>query len=705
MSLSTRSSIRRATFALLACLAIAARAEIPGAADPKAFTQRDFARSKYDFDKRTLAGAYQAGGTKDPKWDVAALRLLDATAVNFAYGPHDPVYQEVKPIPLDDVIKLGKAAADAGCTDPLVKYCYGRALADARRYVEAKPLLLEAAAGLAGSKYHPFRIAVATSRALEIMEPRTEVALMIKYRRTSREAAIAALSAKAEDRDLRHMVALDAQVFEPLSVSDKLEFCQAIEKSKDANPWLVNFFYGQYEIKAAWAARGSGWANTVTEAGWQAFHQHLGKARDHLAKAHALHPEFPEAATAMIPVAMGAGDRINEKTRDWFDKAAKAQLDHFPAYSHYLYSIYPRWGGSHEEMIRFALECLATDRFDTSVPYHMMSVLDTVNADAGGDYAVFTDPRVQAAVRVLFTKQIAKAPDAYARGWYASYQVALAWRIGHYNEAATLMDKAGAGLDPRPFDIVGAWAPGAISQIRAMNTTYAKQIAAAERDYQDGEFNAAIVALRGISSKLEKDHPAQLFLKHRAKTIDFQKDFFGGQWVALTPDDNLAPWASVSGDWKLDADGAFVATADATGRAILTCRTEFGPAYELRAKVSSPDPAKPALAALLPQFSNPARFNVAGVHPAANAVVASGPADGGQVPATIKGGELLTVKVEGNTFTVSLDGKPMIADRPLMPIEEDDGVFVALGIVGRDPGAKATFTDVEIRRVKSPNEK
>ena len=36
--------------------------------------------------------------------------------------------------------------------------------------------------------------------------------------------------------------------------------------------------HGWIEIKRAWAARGSGWANTVTEDGWRGFREHLTKA-------------------------------------------------------------------------------------------------------------------------------------------------------------------------------------------------------------------------------------------------------------------------------------------------------------------------------------------------------------------------------------------------------------------------------------------
>src|SRR4051794_13233460 len=71
----------------LALFAPAVRGDIPGAADPKARTRHDFIRTRLAFNQRTLAGAYQAVGKRDPKWDDAAVKFLDAMAVYYTYMP------------------------------------------------------------------------------------------------------------------------------------------------------------------------------------------------------------------------------------------------------------------------------------------------------------------------------------------------------------------------------------------------------------------------------------------------------------------------------------------------------------------------------------------------------------------------------------------------------------------------------------------
>jgi len=62
----------------------------------------------------------------------------------------------------------------------------------------------------------------------------------------------------------------------------------------------------------------------------------------------------------MIAVAMAGEAEPSETPRVWFDRAVAAQFDYYEAYSSLLWSLRPRWLGSHEEMYDFGLECLAT---------------------------------------------------------------------------------------------------------------------------------------------------------------------------------------------------------------------------------------------------------------------------------------------------------------------------------------------------------
>ena len=73
-----------------------------------------------------------------------------------------------------------------------------------------------------------------------------------------------------------------------------------------------------------------------------------------------------------------------ETPRFWFDQAVAAQLDAPGAHRTLRWAIRPRWGGSHEEMLRFGLECLNTRRFDTSVPDVFADVVFDIKEENGG---------------------------------------------------------------------------------------------------------------------------------------------------------------------------------------------------------------------------------------------------------------------------------------------------------------------------------
>src|SRR5438552_1408112 len=113
-------------------------------------------------------------------------------------------------------------------------------------------------------------------------------------------------------------------------------------KVEGTEPWMLNLIGGVYHIQAAWAARGRGFADTVTPEGCQGFGRHLAAARQCLNKAMALEPKFPEAAAYMIEVSMGQDDG---QERIWFDRAVAAQIDYLPAYQYLRWALRPRWGG------------------------------------------------------------------------------------------------------------------------------------------------------------------------------------------------------------------------------------------------------------------------------------------------------------------------------------------------------------------------
>ena len=115
---------------------------------------------------------------------------------------------------------------------------------------------------------------------------------------------------------------------------------------------------GEVEFKIAWAARGGGYANTVSENGWKEFDAHGRQAYKYLEEAWKMHPEWPESATHLVYVACGLnGDEMVQ----WFNRAMAAEIDYTQAYKYFLWGLRPRWHGSWHMMLALGQKAADVD--------------------------------------------------------------------------------------------------------------------------------------------------------------------------------------------------------------------------------------------------------------------------------------------------------------------------------------------------------
>jgi hypothetical protein len=662
----------------------------------------DVYRARLDFNRRTLAGAYKAVGHQDPRWDDAANKLLDAFALYFTYDAANVVYQPPDVPTRADLWKLGYAANQAGCDDPLVLYCMGVIFHEHHMLPAASFHIEKAARGLTKRAYPPLRIMAAHERMAKVLAAgKQDPELVPQYRDRATKYALAALTVKIDPRDLREHLHQVNGYFNALPVDQRLAFCDALAASKDTDPWLLDMLRGNYEKHAAWAARGDGFADTVTPEGWKGFREHLASARDHLVKAHGRHPEFPDAAADMISVAMGGGEHLRENTRDWFDKATAAQPDWPSAYHNYLWSIYPRWGGSHREMIAFGLECLATDRYDTAIPNQFLTAVEKIDEDLANDFSVFKLPTVKAALDRMFEKQVEKAPHPKSRDLVASRHLAYCWRQGDYPRAARILETLGPGAADEPISRFGGWPPAVFSEIRAMTSPQAPLLAAAAKADAAGDRDAAIEKFTAAADKLGPDHPGHFFARARAKSLQLARDFDNGDWVSLNPEPDFLPWTVLAGNWSKSRDGTTLTGAPGdNGQALLLCRHNFGRAFEIRAKVESPDPERPAPLTIFIEF-NPATGHTSplGIDPKKKTVYAGGYYTRVDKPVELKPAYDLSARVKDGRISVTLDGNPVIENAKIDLLRNPDQSSLALGTLNAPKNHPARYTNLQIRKL------
>jgi tetratricopeptide (TPR) repeat protein len=105
----------------------------------------------------------------------------------------------------------------------------------------------------------------------------------------------------------------------------------------------------------AWQARGSGFANTVTEQGWKLFADRLKLAQKELVDAAALHTMCPHWYLVMQKVALASG-ADKEQLRAVFERAIAYEPDYFAYYQQHAYALLPKWVGAPGDVEAFAGE-------------------------------------------------------------------------------------------------------------------------------------------------------------------------------------------------------------------------------------------------------------------------------------------------------------------------------------------------------------
>ena len=322
----------------------------------------------------------------------------------------------------------------------------------------------------------------------------------------------------------------------------------ALTETPGVDPWLRHQFMGRHMIDAGWLVRGSGYADTVSESQWKGFHEHIDRAAKHLICAWHLHPKFPESPADMITV--GKADSKHLPGRFWFFEAAWAQPDYFSAYNQYLDDLLPRWGGSHEQMIEFGVQCVRTGRYDMNVPQYLLLVLSKIGSDLeslGGDPddCLAVEGAVPA-LKQLHTEMsqrkdaagrtLLETTTAATRGSLAKY-LALAGEFPSVTEVLDLGGEADDGSHYETMQITGLanralWrglAGPHAAEYRALREGLIQLIQADDGGPSPVELQAAVGVLRARDPS-EAVAPWFDFVNRR---IELRLAFDRGEWVPL----------------------------------------------------------------------------------------------------------------------------------------------------------------------------
>lgn len=556
----------------------AAIADEPIPTDPSAFTMHDYRKRSIANDEKWFLEGYKQHGHRNDAWDESALEFIQMCIAVFNDMPFAPDMEELQ--------IAGEQVVNAGCTDPLVLYGYGYARDRRNHRRGAEQHLRAAVQGLADSEYPATLLGSAASRLARFLEAWNRDDEAREFHQITANAFVKAAESDPHDsfsqRELVSRLQLQLNDYLPADIADSL--ADGLQLVGGIDPCTLNTALGLHHVAAGWHERGDGYANTVTEDGWAGFKKHLEQARTYLVKAYELDPTRPEAATAMIKVAMAGYAAPGETERLWFDRAVAAQMDWPQAYSALMWSLRPRWGGSHEQMYEFGIECAQTERFDTDVPYQLIEVLLDIDNDQEYSRRFWRQNRVEVFAGQVLDQLASDPAHAHSANEFRTIQAGMAWALRDYEQASKAVQDLGDDLDDKTMLDMRITTRQLLDDSRAFTSKFADEIHSADRLNGLGQLDAAVNAYEQIASQIEHDPHLQTILRDRIVTTNIQTQFNSGEWVELKFEDGLPGWRKRAGAWHSSTSNSVKGGPKNDGLFLIS-EFDVGPRFELQGKI------------------------------------------------------------------------------------------------------------------------
>jgi len=458
-----------------------------------------------------------------------------------------------------------KCNSDKSINDPLAEFCFGFLLHRANSDLLGWKAVWHSANQLKEQKYPPDIIGLASMVAGSYYAKNNTTDTANTFFRQAVDFYLVALAdgvyAKQPSQFLDRILGVITQGL-PLTEAERL--VAGVADQPDQLPaWAVELMKGFLSSRAGWEARGSGFANTVTDEGWRQFKAKQIEARDHYIRAYELNPNDCMSASRLIGVAMSGFARPGEDERFWFDRARARQIDCVNAYQTYLWSLRPRWGGSADDIYAFAVECTDPATINSDVPYMFFEGLVDISEEQK-DYnpiGYWDAPGVAVLAHRTIDAMIDQPYHARRVDWLRSLDVAVDWANGEWKRARETLTILGDRFDPNAiwYCKMGVAPWNVIDDVYLFSSTHARDLEQAEEFYFDNKFDQAIAAyerIRGASA--DAPQPFREALDQRIAKTKLERQLSAGEWFEVKFDDQLNGFRSIAGSWRVDKDGSLV---------------------------------------------------------------------------------------------------------------------------------------------------
>ncbi len=358
--------------------------------------------------------------------------------------------------------------------------------------------------------------------------------------------------------------------------------CQIVDHAGPDYHWLALVLDGENEINQAWAARGSGYSDAVTDEGWRGFNSHLASARADLTAAWNLHPDWPLAPDRMITVSLGNGGLA--AMRLWFDRTTQAQIDYPDAWSEMRWGLRPRWYGNEKAMLALGVAAINTGRFDTDVPRKYMDCIGDVESEMGlpvGQH-IYGRKDIWPNLERMYDGYVnAPSQKQFRNGWRTSYAV-VAYLAGKYHAARVQLEAL--NWEPLPVKMDGWGVDLSLMplEVAARTGPLGKEIAAAERARAQDNIRGALKSYQKLNGKPDADARTRQFIQCRLDELTAENKLQKGEWISLLPArDNDPDWVYRFGKAHVLPGGALEVESGPRGH-MLFPRIRAGSNFEVR---------------------------------------------------------------------------------------------------------------------------
>lgn len=353
----------------------------------------------------------------------------------------------------------------------------------------------------------------------------------------------------------------------------------------DAGPnyqWLALTLNGEREINEAWAARGSGYSDSVSSEGWKGFNSHLASARSDLTAAWSLQTNWPMAPARMIYVSLG--DSGLDEMRTWFDRTTQAQIDYPLAWKHLRWGLRPRWYGNEQAMLALGVAAVKTGRFDTDVPRKYLDCVYDVESEmelSTGQHIYGRDD-IWPNLKKMYDGYVSAPSQKQSQdGWRTSYAI-VAYFAGKYDVAREQLEAL--NWKPQQSNIQDWNVDLSLMplEVAARTGSLAKQVSVAEIDRNAGETSTALAKYTKLKDSPNADERTREFIQHRFSELSAEERLKKGEWISLLPaSDDDSNWVFSFGKCHVLPDGALEVESGPKGH-MLFSRVRAGADFEVR---------------------------------------------------------------------------------------------------------------------------